>query len=63
MYSQQNYEMIVSDFVIGNNNNIVLMDPSVSSTTVEKTDLTIMRKNVPTKKIGLKKKVVAVPAM
>lgn len=63
MYSQQNYEMIVSDFVIGNNNNIVLMDPSVSSTTVEKTDLTVMRKNVPTKKIGLKKKVVAVPAM
>jgi hypothetical protein len=60
MYSQQNYEMILSDFIIGNNNNIVLMDPSVSTTATEKTDLTMVRKNIPTKKIGLKKKI-AVP--
>jgi hypothetical protein len=60
MYSQQNYEMIISDFVIGNNNNPVLMDASMSATTVEKTDLT-MRKNIPSKKLGLKKKI-AVPA-
>ncbi len=59
-WSQQNYEMIISDFVIGNNNNPVLMDASMSATTVEKTDLT-MRKNIPSKKLGLKKKIV-VPA-
>lgn len=55
-WAQQNYEMIISDFVIGNNNNPVLMDASISATTVEKPDLT-MRKNIPSKKLGLKKKI------
>jgi len=55
--------MIVSDFVIGNNNNPVLMDASVSPTTVEKTDLKLVRKNIPTKKLTLKKKAVVPAAM
>jgi hypothetical protein len=51
--------MIISDFIIGNNNNPVLMDASVSST--EKTIAKPIRKNIPTKKLTLKKKSVAVP--
>lgn len=56
MYSQQNYEMIVSDYIIGNNNNAILMDASVSST--EKTVAKPIRKNIPTKKLFKKKAVV-----
>ena len=62
-WSQQNYEMIISDFVIGNNNNPVLMGASVSSTTVEKTDLKLVRKNIPTKKLTLKKKITTSSSM
>ena len=62
-WSQQNYEMIISDFVIGNNNNIALMDSSVSTVNVmsspEKSDLKMIRKNIPSKKIWLKKKIVS----
>jgi hypothetical protein len=60
MYSQLNYEMIVSDFIIGNNNNPVLMDASVSIT--EKPVAKPIRKNIPTKKL-FKKKVVVPAAM
>jgi len=57
MYSQLNYEMIISDFIIGNNNNPVLMDTSVSPT--EKTVAKPIRKNIPTKKLFKKKVVVS----
>ena len=59
MYAQQNYEMIISDFIIGNNSNPVLMDTSVSPTDIKVAKP--VRKNVPTKKMGLKKRIV-VPA-
>jgi hypothetical protein len=55
--------MIISDFIIGNNNNPVLMDSSVSPTTVEKTDLKLVRKNIPTKKLTLKKKIITPSSM
>ena len=59
MYAQQNYEMIISDFIIGNNSNPVLMDTSVSPTDIKV--VKPVRKNIPTKKMGLKKRIV-VPA-
>ncbi len=51
-YQQMNYEMVLSDFVIGNNNNPILMDTTVNdttstikSTTSIKRKLPILRKN------------------
>ncbi len=55
-WSQQNYEMIISDFIIGNNNNPVLIDSSMSATDIMTTKP--IRKNMPAKKIRVKKKVV-----
>jgi hypothetical protein len=58
MYNTQNYAMVISDYIIGNNSNAILMDTSVSSP--EKIVAKPIRKNIPTKRL-FKKKVV-VPA-
>jgi hypothetical protein len=54
--SQADYEMILSDFVIGNNNNPILMD----TTTISTADITMSppaKKTItPKKKLFIKKK-------
>lgn len=59
MYSQNNYEMVISDFIIGNNNNALLMDDSaiVSSPTPTAVKKTI---TLPKKKIWLKKPLISI---
>lgn len=43
-YQQTNYEMVVSDFIIGNNNNPVLMDMTPMSTMKAESASTITMK-------------------
>lgn len=50
-WSLQNYEMIVSDFIIGNNNNPVLFDMSASVESTTKTKKTAgLKRRIPVKK-------------
>lgn len=55
-YQQMNYEMVLSDFVIGNNNNPILMDTTMSASSNDTTTKsTVVKKKIRIKRSLLKK--------